>query len=417
MLQLINNLKMPKLLQIVVECNTGSTGTIAEAIGNIAIKNGWESYIAYGRPYKPSNSYTYKIESKCGVYIHGLLTRIFDAHGKGSLIATKKLIKYVKTIKPDIIHLHHLHGYYINIRILFDYLSSSNIPVVWTFHDCWSFTGHCAYFDYVSCNRWQTECYNCPQKKEYPASYVFDRSKRNYKEKRDLFTSVSQMTIISVSKWLDEKVSQSFFKEITHKVIYNGIDTNIFKPSSSNDNVEIRNKYEIGKSFLILGVASPWSKRKGLDDFIKLSYSLNQNEKILLIGLNDKQIQSLPKNIIGVKKTENKQELVNLYSAADVYINLSVEETFGLTTAEALACGTPAIVYKSTACPEIIDDFTGIAVEKKNISAVINAINIIKIKGKNYYSLYCRERAIKYFNKDDRFNDYLILYNDILNQC
>lgn len=300
---------MPKLLQIAVECNTGSTGTIVEAIGNIAIKNGWESYIAYGRPYKPSNSHTYKIESKCGVYIHGLITRIFDAHGKGSLIATKKLIQYIKTIKPDIIHLHHLHGYYINIRILFDYLSSSNIPVVWTFHDCWSFTGHCAYFDYVNCNKWQTVCYNCPQKKEYPASYVFDRSKRNYKEKKKLFTSVSQMTIISVSKWLDEKVSQSFFKGITHKVIYNGIDTNIFKPSSSNNNVEIRNKYKIGKSFLIIGVANPWSKRKGLDDFIRLSYSLNQNEKILLIGLNDKQIQSLPKNIIGVKKNRKQTRI------------------------------------------------------------------------------------------------------------
>jgi putative colanic acid biosynthesis glycosyltransferase len=320
---------MPKLLQIAVECNTGSTGTIAEAIGNIAIKNGWESYIAYGRPYKPSNSHTYKIESKCGVYIHGLITRIFDAHGKGSLIATKKLIKYIKTIKPDIIHLHHLHGYYINIRILFDYLSSSNIPVVWTFHDCWSFTGHCAYFDYVDCNKWQTECYNCPQKKEYPASYLFDRSKRNYMEKKRLFTSVPQMTIISVSKWLDEKVSRSFFKGITHKVIYNGIDTNIFKPSSNGS--QIRNKYEIDKSFLILGVASPWSKRKGLDDFIKLSYSLNQNEKILLIGLNDKQIQSLPKNIIGLKKTENKQELADLYSAADVYINLSVSISYAKT--------------------------------------------------------------------------------------
>lgn len=405
---------MQKLLQIAVECNTGSTGTIAEAIGNIAINNGWESYIAYGRFYKPSKSHIYKIESKYGVYIHGLLTRLFDIHGKGSLLATKKLIKYIEAIKPDIIHLHHLHGYYINIHTLFDYLSLSNIPVVWTFHDCWSFTGHCAHFDYVGCNKWQTECFKCPQKKEYPASYLFDRSKKNYKEKKKLFTSVPQMTIISVSKWLDEKVSLSFFRDIPHKVIYNGIDTSIFKPSSNG--IQIRDKYGIGKSYLILGVANTWSKRKGLDDFIKLSHSLNQNEKIILIGLNNKQIRDLPENIIGVKKTESKQELVDLYSAADVYINLSVEETFGLTTAEALACGTPAIVYKSTACPEIIDNYTGIEVEKKNISSVINAINNIKMKGKDYYTYNCRERAVNLFDKNERFKEYLYLYDDLLSQ-
>jgi len=405
---------MPKLLQIAVECNTGSTGTIADAIGNIAIKNGWESYIAYGRFYRASTSYSYKIESKWGVYFHVVLTRLFDRHGKGSLLATKKLIKYIETIKPDVIHLHHLHGYYINIHILFDFLSSSNIPVVWTFHDCWSFTGHCAYFDYAGCNKWQTQCYNCPQKKEYPASYLFDRSKSNYVEKKRFFTSVSQMTIVSVSKWLDERVSRSFFKDMAHKVIYNGVDTNIFKPSSNG--IEIRDKYGIGKSYLILGVASPWSKRKGFDDFIKLSYSLKLDEKILLIGLNDKQISDLPENVIGLRKTEDRLELVDLYSAADVYINLSIEETFGLTIAEALACGTPSIVYNSTACPEIIDDYTGIAVEKKNISAVIDAINIIRRRGKKYYAFKCRERALNYFNIDERYKDYLFLYNDLVNR-
>jgi len=410
----INSLNMPKLLQIAVECNTGSTGTIAEAIGNIAIKNGWESYIAYGRPYKPSNSHTYKIESKCGVYIHGLITRIFDAHGKGSLIATKKLIQYIKTIKPDIIHLHHLHGYYINIHILFDYLSSSNIPVVWTFHDCWSFTGHCAYFDYVDCNKWQTECYNCPQKKEYPASYVFDRSKRNYKEKKDLFNSVQNMTIVPVSYWLGGLVKQSFLKKYPIKIIQNGIDINVFSPQ--NNLQIIKSKYKLSNKFVMLGVAGTWSRRKGLEEFIKLSKHIDNNSIIILVGLNNKQIRSLPSNIIGIKRTENVKELAELYSTADVFVNPTFEDTFPTTNLEALSCGTPVVTYKTGGSVEAVSEDTGIIVEKGNVEQLLHAIKTIQNRRKNFYTIKCRERAIKYFNKDDRFNDYLSLYNDLLNQ-
>ena len=289
---------------------------------------------------------------------------------------------------------------------------STQIPVVWTFHDCWSVTGHCCHFDYVGCEKWKKECNHCPQLKEYPASFIIDRSRKNYLLKKELFTSVPNLTIVSVSNWLNGIVEQSFLKNANRKMIYNGLDLNIFKP---NPNIsKIRELYQIQNLFLILGVASPWSQRKGFEDFLQLSKFLKNDEVIILVGLNDNQQKNLPSNIIGLSKTENKEQLVALYSAADVFINLSVEETFGLTTAEALACGTPAIVYNATACPEVIDNETGIVVEKKDLKSLVYAISRIKQNGKEYYSKKCRERVIKNFNKSERLQEYFELYKSLL---
>lgn len=403
---------MPKLLQIAVEGNTGSTGRIAEEIGILAIKKGWQSYIAYGRFPRPSKSQTIRIGSDFDVMLHGFESRLFDRHGLGSRYATKKLISQLQDIKPDIIHLHHLHGYYINIKILFEYLFIAKIPVVWTFHDCWSFTGHCCYFDYVNCQKWITECNHCPQVKEYPKSLLVDRSRNNYNLKKILFSSIPEMVIVSVSKWLDSKVSQSFLKDVNHMMIYNGIDISVFKPSLNQNSTRIN--YGIKGSFMILGVASPWGKRKGFDDFLLLSKYLNLDETLVLVGLSDDQLKMLPDNILGLRKTENQQQLVDLYNASDVFMNLSVEETFGLTTAEALACGTPCIVYNATACPEVIDSDTGIIVEKKDINGLVIAISSIKKKGKDVYSKKCRNRAINNFNKTERLEEYFDLYNQLL---
>lgn len=403
---------MRKLLQICVEGNTGSTGTIAEGIGEIAISMGWSSFIAFGRFPRESKSKLIKIGNHLDLILHGLETRFFDRHGLGSRIATKKLIRRIKQIEPDIIHLHHLHGYYINIELLFKYLLESNIPVVWTFHDCWSITGHCTYFDYIGCNKWQIECNNCPQKKEYPASLFFDRSKKNFYLKKSLFNSVTNLTIISVSNWLNSIVEKSFLINKSRRVIYNGVDIELFKPGNINT---IKEKFSIENKFLILGLATTWSKRKGLDDFIKLSNRIDENSIIILIGLDSKQIKTLPKNIIGLKRTENQQELVDFYDASDVFLNLSVEETFGLTTAEALSCGTPAIVYNATASPELIDDLTGIVVEKKNEEELLLAIEEIKINGKMFYTDHCRSRAVKCFDRKIRFKEYFDLYIEKLN--
>jgi putative colanic acid biosynthesis glycosyltransferase len=401
-----------KVFQIAVEGNTGSTGTIAESIGQLIIKNGWESYIAHGRFPRPSVSKVIRIGSDIDVVLHGLETRLFDRHGLGSRRATKNLIAQINEIKPDIIHLHHLHGYYINIAILFEYLRMTKINVVWTFHDCWSFTGHCCYFDHVGCEKWKNECNKCPQKNDYPKSFLFDRSKKNYYQKKVLFTALSNLTIVSVSKWSNNLLSQSFFKNTTHTYIYNGVDTEIFKPLDSPDFV--KKKYHVDKKFVVLGVATTWSRRKGFDDFIKLSSVLDEDEVIILVGLNKKQMKGLPENVIGLSRTDSRQEMADLYGASDVLLNLSVEETFGLTTAESMSCGTPVIVYNSTASPELVSDMTGIVVQKNDIIKIRTAISKIKHDTKATYSINCRARAIEYFNKSDRLEEYVALYKSIL---
>lgn len=403
---------MSTLLQISIEVNSGSVGRIAEQIGQIAIQNGWKSYITYARNHLPSESHVIKIGTMLDVYMHGILTRITDRHAFYSKSATKKLINQIIEIKPDIIHLHHLHGYFINIKILFDFLFKLDIPIVWTFHDCWSFTGHCAHFEYVNCNKWLTECYNCPQKKEYPASFLIDRSKKNYKEKKELFNSIENMIIVPVSYWLGDLVKQSFLKQYPAKVIQNGIDIEIFKPSTNID--EIKRKYNLTKEFVILGVASLWTERKGIQDFIKLNKILCSDEKIILVGLSKKQIKNLPSNIIGIERTENVQQLVNLYSIADVFVNPTLEDTFPTTNLESLACGTPVITYNSGGSPEIIDVNTGIVVEKGNIDKLLEAIKLIKKRDKKFYTVQCRYRAIKFFNKKDRFMEYIKLYEKLL---
>lgn len=404
---------MPKIIQICVEGNTGSTGTIAEAIGKIVISQGWESYIAHGRFTRPSESKTIKIGNSFGIFLHGLQTRFFDRHGLGSKYATKKLVEQIKDIKPDIIHLHHLHGYYINIEVLFEFLEKANIPVIWTFHDCWSITGHCTHFDFVSCEKWKTECNHCPQIKEYPASLFVDKSRKNFYLKKKLFNSVENLTVVSVSNWLNNVVVKSFMGNLSRKVIYNGVDLNMF--SSNGLNNSIREKFTIGEKFMILGLATTWSNRKGLKDFIELSKQIDSNKIIILVGLTRSQIKTLPSNIIGLQRTESQEELRDLYIACDVFMNLSVEETFGLTTAEALACGTPAIVYNATASPELVDVNTGVVVEKQNIQSLLFAIEEVKRNGKSYYSKACRSRAVKLFDKNKRFNEYFDLYREKLN--
>jgi glycosyltransferase involved in cell wall biosynthesis len=389
---------------ICVEGNTGSTGRAAEEMGRFLISKGWDSYIAHGRFKRKSQSLTIQIENKLGLAYHGIITRIFDRHGLGSKIATHRLIKRIKKINPDIIHLHHLHGYYINIELLFNFLKSFEKPVIWTFHDCWAFTGHCAHFDFAGCNKWKLECNNCPQKREYPASYFADRSTENFLLKKELFNSLPQLNIVSVSNWLNSKVEESFLMNQKRHVILNGINLELFNPNI--ENLNICQKYGFENKFTVIGVASPWSDKKGLFDFIELSKIVKDDVVFILVGIKKEQFKLLPPNIIGIPKTENQNELKDLYVSADIFMNLSVEETFGLTTAEALACGTPAIVYNSTACPEIIDLDTGIVVPRRKIELLNKAIEEIRVKGKSYYSNSCRKRAIELFDKNRQLNQY-----------
>jgi glycosyltransferase involved in cell wall biosynthesis len=329
------------LFQINVDANNGSNGSIARDIGTIALSKGWKSYIAFGRRSIPCDSELIRIGNKADLFVHGLLTRFFDMHGLGSVFATKRLIRQMKRIKPDIVHLHNIHGYFLNYKLLFEYLNKEQIPVVWTFHDCWPFTGHCGHFTNVQCFRWLRECGDCPMKKRYPASLWLDRSRQNFQLKKRLFTTpaVDKLYITTVSEWLKSLVEQSFFAKYPIHVIFDGIDTESFIPRESN----LRQQYGLQDKFVLISAAANWSKSKGWDDYIKLSTILPNDCVIMLLGVTPEQQRSLPTNIIGVQRVEGKSKLAEYYSMGDILLNLSYQETFGMTTAEAMACGTPGI--------------------------------------------------------------------------
>lgn len=407
---------MPILFQINCCNNVYSTGKIAAAIGDIAVKNGWKSYIAYPYDYKESLSEPIVIGNWADWCLNGLEQRFFDntGFGIGSFFPTKSLIRKIEEIRPDVIHLHVLLGYYLNFKVLFEYLAKLNIPIVWTLHSCWELTGHCTHFDYEGCYRWKTECHDCPLKKEYPQSYFFDRSRKNYRQKKELFTALKNLHLVAVSKWLRDVVSESFLKDKPIDIIYNGVDLKSFYPSDETES--LKEKYQLKGKFVALGVSSGWLPKKGLYDYYKLASSLPSDIVIVMIGMTDKQIKTLPNNIIGIRRTTDIAELRDYYSLADVVLNLSYEETFGLTTVEGLACGTPSIVYDRTASPELINDETGFVVHAGNIEGVVNCIKVVKEKGKNYYSRACRMRAEKYFDKDKNFFKYMSLYKNLLDK-
>lgn len=402
---------MPTILQINSVVNSGSTGRIAEEIGQTAIAAGWMSFIAYGRNDRPSQSELIKIGNDWDIKIHGIQTRLFDRHGLGSRSATKELIGKIKEISPDIIHLHNIHGYYINIEILFKYLRKTNIPVVWTFHDCWPITGHCAHFTFVGCEKWKTQCSNCPQKNNYPSSWLVDRSEKNFHLKKELFTSLSNLTLVPVSKWLSGILKESYLQHYPMNVIHNGINTEVFKPSE--DNV-FRIKYRLENKFILLGVATSWGSKKGLHDFIELGKLLKTDYQIVLVGLTKKQIEQLPDNILGIERTESVKELAEIYSESDVFVNPTYEDSFPTTNLESLACGTPVITYKTGGSPEAIDEFTGIVVEQGDIGKLIDAIDKVKDNGKQYYSEACVNRAHRLYKKEDRYQEYIDLYDSLL---
>ena len=402
---------MPTLLQIGASLGMGSTGRIAEEIAALARTDGWKTYMAHGSRYVgKSQMNAIQIGSKLDEYIHFGQNLFFDNQGLASKKATKNLLKQIDIVHPDVIHLHNIHGYYLNYPLLFDYIRKNRIPVVWTLHDCWSFTGHCAHFVTADCNQWKDKgCHCCPLTNAYPKSFV-DHSKRNFELKKKYFTSLRDVVVVSVSKWLKSQVDQSFLALHSGIVIYNGVDTSIFKPTVNN----IKSQLGIENKKLLIGVATSWSKSKGLSDYCQLAKILSSDYQIVLIGLTTRQIKDLPENIIGIARTNNVEELVQYYTAADIVLNLSYAETFGLTTVEGLACGTPSIVYKSTASPELISEATGIVVDSGDISGVCDAISAIMKKGKEYYATSCRQQAVEKFEKKTQFMKYVELYNEIV---
>ena len=367
-----------RILIVNVVCGIKSTGRICTDLAEELDAQGHEVKIAYGRDTvsEKFSKYAVRIGSDFDVKLHGVKARLYDASGFGSEKATYRFIEWVKSFDPDLIHLHNIHGYYLNVDILFRYLKTCHKKIVWTLHDCWSFTGHSAFCDAIECKRWKTGCYACPQKNEYPKSFI-DRSKRNWIKKRNIFTGVENLTLITPSNWLANLVHDSFLGQYPIHVIHNGVDTSKFYPLVN----DFRDVYNLQNKIIILGVASAWSDLKGLSDFIQLSKILDSKYQVVMIGLNEKQRKNIPSRILSFPKTDSIKELAYIYSSADIFVNLTYCDISSMVNLEASACGLPIITYETGGCKETLENVEGYAVERGNLEAVKEKIEELYQRG------------------------------------
>lgn len=398
-----------RVLQINSVCGIGSTGRICTDLADLIEENGHDCRIAYGRESVPEKyrRFSVRIGSDLDISLHALRSRLFDDTGFGSKRATQKFIQWMESYQPDVVHLHNIHGYYINIELLFQFLASSGVPVIWTLHDCWAFTGHCVHFDFVGCEKWKTGCSRCPQKGDYPASILIDNSKTNYYRKNELFTMVQDMMLVAPSKWLANLIGQSFLKKYPINVIHNGINLDLFMPTPS----DFRQRYGINDKIMVLGVADGWDQRKGLDDIIKMATMLDNRYSIVLIGISETQMKILPPNVFGIRRTKSIKELADAYTAADVFINPTYEDNYPTVNMEAIACGTPVITYDTGGSPESIDAGCGYVVKKGDIAQLIEKVRSFEAGKKQ--SHHCVKLSASY-DKKIRFQEYLSLYKLML---
>ncbi len=401
---------MPKIFYISGSINFGAPGRILEQMGLLAQKHGYEVMVAHStRNENPSQLPHFAMTTKCQEVIHAIGAKLLDLHGLLSTKQTKALVERIKEYQPDIIHLHNIHGYFCNFKVLFEYLDTIDTPIVWTMHDCWPFTGRCFHFVGANCYKWKTGCYDCQSEAGYTVSKYVDRSKSFYELKKRLFSSVKNMTMVPVSNWQATFLKDSFLKNCNVHTIHNGVDLKKFLPV---DGVRLREKHQLEGKFVLLGVASPWNMRKGLGDFCKLRLMLSFDFAIILVGLKPEQMEKLPEGIIGISRTESQRELAEYYSMADVFVNLTYLDTFPTVNLEALACGTPVLTYKTGGSPEAVDEQTGVVVEQRDLKEVVRVL--CSMKRDKFSSSACRKRAEELFDKDKCFESYIKLYDSLI---
>lgn len=389
-----------KLVQINTTCGSGSTGKICVAVSKLLTEKGIENYILYtsgDSDYPLGRKYMKPAEVK----LQALQSRILGNYGFNSTRATGKLISMLEEIQPDVVHLHNLHGHNCNVQMLFQYLKKKKTKIYWTFHDCWAFTGYCPHYDMAGCDQWKTSCKNCLQKRKF--SWFLDRSHDLFEKKKRLFTDLD-LTIITPSHWLAEQVKQSFLHTYDVKVIHNGIDLSLFTPRES----DFRDRYGCRDKFIVLGVAFGWGPRKGLDVFCELAQRLDSRYQVVLVGTNPEVDKQLPDNIISIHRTQNQQELAEIYTAADVFVNATREETFPTTHLEALACGTPVLTFDTGGCSEMLDESCGLLVDKDDVNALGEKIYAMH-SGTKYTAERCRTRA-RLFDAQVSFEKYVCNY-------
>lgn len=394
-----------KIIQINTVYKVGSTGKIVDKLYNLSKEKGFECKVVYRYPEKNTFVDTIYASSWLDCHIHNRLNRYTGLQGWFSFLRTSKLVKYFKKYKPDLIHLHNLHGSYVNLKVLFRYIKKNNIRVIWTLHDCWAFTGGCPHFLSANCYKWKKQCGNCPLKFKL-SKFGLDFTSINYNNKKNLFTNINDLTIVTPSKWLQCNIRESFLSNYRNIVISNGINLEIFKPTPS----DFRQKYNIlNEKKIVLGVAFDWGIAKGIDVFVYLSKKLDSSKyQIILVGTTESIVKQLPKNIIAINKTNDQIELAKIYSAASVFVNPTREEMFGLVNVEANACGIPVITFNTGGCPECISENSGILVDVDDFDSLEK--NIIFVCEQSPFSIdSCVENA-KRFDENKIYEEYLKLY-------
>lgn len=392
-----------KVLQINSVYDYGSTGKIVKQIHEGILSEGHDSYIIYGRKgaigdktNRHEENNIFYINNNIETIYHVFMGVVFDKHGLYSKRNTYRIIKKIDEISPDVIHLHNIHGFYLNYEILFEYLKRTKIPVIWTLHDCWAYTGFCAYYDYHNCSGYKTGCKKCKYRNTYPFK-IFNNSYKNFKKKKSSFCEMPNMTLVTPSNWLAKELKKSFLKDYNVKVVHNDVDISDFKFRKDCNLVEIE---ETKEKRVCLAVSNVWSKQKGYYEYIKLSKILPKNWVLVMIGLNDKQILKLPSNIVGIKRTQSKIELARWYSYADVLINLSLEDNYPTVDIEAMACELPIIGYRTGGIVEQLEN-KGYLVDKYDLKSVVKLLNEANFAKKTY----------KF--KQEMISGYLELYNNI----
>ena len=400
---------MKKLLQInpVIKENT-STGKIMRTLGELAQAAGWESYVAYSRArdgVPPHSSRLVPVGNKADLLLHWVATRLFDAHGLASRLATRRFVARLRELNPDVIHIHNIHGYFLNYKILSRALAQMGKPVVWTVHDCWLYTGHCYHYASAGCERWKTGCHHCPQKKAFPASRLLDRSRRNWEDKKKAFCSIPGLTLVTVSRWMKGEIAQSFLGRVRCEVIHNGIDLDTFRPSPSAETALAYGTY-------YLAVASIWLPEKGLQDLEKLSSVLDADERLVVVGKRPSG-HRFPRNVVCLERTADAAALAALYTEAVALVNPTWQDNYPTVNMEAIACGTPVVSYRTGGSPESITPQTGRVVEQGDVEGLAEALHAIRRQGKEHFSEACRSYALAHFRAQDRFNDYIQLYESL----
>lgn len=399
-----------RVFQLNTYCGVKSTGRIALDIARLVEADGGECRIGYGVPgiAPEAQPYACRVGAPWERKLHGAMRKLLDAEGYGSVLGTRRLIRDMERFDPDIIHLHNLHGCYLNLPMIFRALHRMHKPVLWTLHDCWPFTGHCAYFDYCGCDSWQTACKSCPQQRSYPICIGLDGSARNYRMKKRLFAPLEHLTFVAPCEWMKQPLSHSFLQNKPVRVIYNGINRSAFRPVQS----DLRRRYGLESTRVVLAVASEWDERKGLNFLVEAARRMGEGYRFVAIGVNEKQLRELPKGMIGIPHTESLTELAGWYTTADCLANPTMEDNMPMVNLEALACGTPVAVFRTGGCPEAVTPECGVVVPKADVEALCGAIQTL-CNEKAFGTQACLRRAAA-FDAQNTFRAYVTLYKELL---